>query len=693
MRCDNVSITSQPSRKLNENAVTKAIAELKIAKLTAEMDRVGWSTETVEALSGYIRRASGLIIRYPNPPKMAKRDAFADELIRLAGANLNGAAQELGAAFYQIGVAEDGFHRIIGFMNETDWHKLTPQVRVAALIERAGREVELAIKNATTQLGQKPSFNLIAPVIRDEGGRPMDVEAPISAIVSGLSASIMMVGHQEGWFSGDQLVLPDLPLPTKDDVEVSGWPLSLAAGWHRWETIEEQARFIGPNIVEVTDGDVPDFVDPGHDLVYKYDPPDRLWYNEVATWRFGDRVRQTRAESAREFPAPTPTAIEDRPPLAPKAIICENEYLSFLGLCERLGMDISENKRLIAGLKLPEWLRGFSALSVLAGRKFEDNPTWHQVWNHRDILSTLTKAGLTSDKASRFISNVTVNKKTRDFFDAPLLKMSDQRYMVFIPTMRDSSPYEIMMSVFSGLKESFDGKPFERRVLELFRENGIPAENVKFKVGGQEYDCDAVAVWNEQVFLLECKNKSLPGSRATLAYHFDSELLGDIVQVGRLRDGLVANPEQLNQRFGPGTSDLPITMIVLRNALYARNGDHHGVYFYDFSALSRFFKSRHMQVSTGPQNGPFVTSETYATLWSSETPSASDLLEELKDPVQLRLNRFHTRKLSLVQGLDSKTCSVSSLLVRDEISAASLLAFKDYDLKMNSQRGALPSRE
>jgi hypothetical protein len=72
-------------------------------------------------------------------------------------------------------------------------------------------------------------------------------------------------------------------------------------------------------------------------------------------------------------------------------------------------------------------------------------------------------------------------------------------------------------------------------------------------------------------------------------------------------------------------------------------------------------------------------------------PSASDLLRELKDPVQLRLNRFHTRKLSLVQGLDSKTCAVSSLLIRDELSEESLMAFRDYELERSTQSTSIPT--
>jgi len=292
-------------------------------------------------------------------------------------------------------------------------------------------------------------------------------------------------------------------------------------------------------------------------------------------------------------------------------------------------------------------------------------------------------AGLSSDKAAKFISHVTVHKKTRDLFDAPLIKMHDDQYLVLIPTMLESSPYDIMMSVFSGLKESFDGKPFEDRVIRLFCENGIPARNVKFKIDGEEYDCDVVCVWGGHVLLFECKNKTLPGLRATLAHYFYDEVVGDIDQVTRLRDGLIANPEQLNQRFGPGTSDLPITMIVLRNAPYSRRGAVEDVYFYDFSALARFFKSRHLQVSTGPQKGPFV-SVPYATLWADEHPTISDFLKELEDPAQLRINHYHTRKAVLMQGLDTKTIALTEVLIREEMTHETLVRFRNYELAQNT---------
>ncbi len=670
-------------KELDQEVVKRAIKNFKINNLASEMGRVGWSQETVAELAYYLQSASGLIIRYPDATKSSLRDAFLASVRALVTTNLSAEAHLVHEALEQIRIAEDGFTRLFQFTTETPWNKLPPASRVAALIERATDEIKTTVDAATSQLMAARQFNMVNPTIRDPENRPVDAEAPTNIIVSGLSASLMMVAHQAGWFQGDTLILPELPPVTQEQVEVAGAPLYLAAGWSRWERIEEHARLIGPNLEELGGTDLPEGMPSDTERAYKYQHPDRLWYNEVATWRYLDRIRQTRAELARDGRIPPLRLLKDRPTLAPGSVVTESEFISYIALCERLGVNIGESNRLIKGLKLTEWLRGFSTLSVMADQKYEANRALSQVWTQQEILRTLTSAGLSSDKAAIFVGNVTVHKNTRDLFDAPLITLDGHRYLVLMPTVMDTFPHEVMMSVFSELKVQFDGKPFEGRVIQLLKDNGVHAEQIKFRVDREEYDCDVVCVWGEQVLLFECKNKSLPGSRATHAHYFDQELLGDIHQVTRLRDALISNPDQLDRRFGPGTSKLPITRIVLRNAPYSRRGAIDGVYFYDFSALARFFKSKNLQVSTGPQKGPF-TSVAYATLWVGDRPVVSDLLKEIADPTQLRINDYHTRKLSLVQGLDAKTVALTEIFIREEMDDKTLIAFRDHELSQVS---------
>jgi hypothetical protein len=61
-----------------------------------------------------------------------------------------------------------------------------------------------------------------------------------------------------------------------------------------------------------------------------------------------------------------------------------------------------------------------------------------------------------------------------------------------------------------------------------------------------------------------------------------------------------------------------------------------GVYFYDFSALSRFFKSGQVMAYSFTGDWKPVESTPWLKIWSGDAPTADDLLEQMKKPVQFK---------------------------------------------------------
>lgn len=664
--------THSKTRRLKQDIVTNAISNLKIKPIVDEMGAVGWSPTNVEDLIGYVLRANGLVLRHPDLKKSIKRDKFLAEIAELVSTKCVEKKPLLEKSYQQLEIAESGYRRILASTDATEWKALAPAIRLAAIISRAVKEVEHAIDYLEKQIAGMKYHNLYTPVLRDDADRPVDPDSVIDAAVSGLGATLMMEGYQQKWFDNGVFVLPEAPDATDDDIYKAGSPMFLAANWERWASIEESSRYLGPEMAE-EDGQVVQ-AETEAKRVYSYHPPRSRWYNTVATWRTVDRSRQSRVELERHPLRPRPAGLGALSKLAPAAFLTENEIHGYDGLVARLGFNIGESSRLIEGLRIVEWLRGYCVLSALCERRKEENGQFVQVWKEKELLDALCAEGLRPDKAQTFIEHATFKKGTIDLFDGPLIRRADGSFILFGPSTINSGPAEILMSVFGEMKVQFDGDPFENRVLELLRENHLAAQAFKFKIGKEEYEYDAVLVWNDQIFLFECKNRNLPGERAIPAYFFEKELRDNVKQIKRLRDGLLEQPDQLNSRFGPGTSDKPITMVILRNFPYSRDGTLDDVHFYDFSALSRFFASKELSSFVGPPNGTAIGTP-HTKLWKADTPSPDDLLQQLMSPAQLNIALHHTRVMKMIVGLDQETVGLTEVFIREEMTPETL---KEY---------------
>lgn len=114
---------------------------------------------------------------------------------------------------------------------------------------------------------------------------------------------------------------------------------------------------------------------------------------------------------------------------------------------------------------------------------------------------------------------------------------------------------------------------------------------------------------------------------------------------------------------------------VLNNLPYARSGLHEGVYFFDFSALARFFGSRTLNIkSVHNLGGGAKLAQRTGTLpiWEGEKPTAGDLLKQLEDPIELRVLRHHTQATANVFQLDESTGALSPEQLREDVTAMTL---------------------
>lgn len=135
-----------------------------------------------------------------------------------------------------------------------------------------------------------------------------------------------------------------------------------------------------------------------------------------------------------------------------------------------------------------------------------------------------------------------------------------------------------------------------RPSLSFFEEQGYDAKSLKFKIGNEEFEYDVIVPWDDYVFILECKNRTLSGHNPTAAYYFSIETASAIKQVTRLAEAMANHADVVLERTGIDVGSKKIVPCVVNSLPYAMTGDIAGVYVTDASGVKRFFQERNFHI-------------------------------------------------------------------------------------------------
>lgn len=685
--------------RLRETLVKEAIAKLSLSSLKAHLSQVTLDSAATEQLVGHVRRANGLVLQRADPVREKRRDAFLEGLTTYLKQRCGDqAALALEGAVRQLLIAEDGYRRILASLQRADITKLPANIRISAVLHRSVKQ-RRHLEKATTQVIANQRYKMPQSIsLRDEHGRPVSPDGVLDAWVSGVGASLVMEGYNSNWLSGDALAIPDLPEVGEEELYQAGSNEVLAQAWRLWKRTEERARFGEGELIVRESSDLPVGSPPEATRCYELrTSSDEAWLNFAAQLRMQDVYDQTFAETYHERDTQERVvSLESGAALPPDAFLNLQEALALGQLSETLGYAVKDDHEQVEGLRILEWLRGFAVLGVLAERHLDENKASLPILTVSELRDVLHLGGLSQQGAATFIDLVTFRRTSRDLFDAPLIEMASGARLLFIPALLGHNPGSILLSVFSNLEIAFPrkGTAFEDRVRDVLRGHGLDARTFKVTRGGDEYEFDVVVPWGDFVFLFECKNRSLPGGHPVQEHHFAHEIRGHARQARRLADALNRWPEILQSEFGRDFSRRTIVPCVLNNLPYARAGDVDGVFFYDWSALTRFFGSGEMNIKTVLTFAKKVKrlhDIPTLRLWSGDRPSPEDLLAQLRDPVQLRIMRHHTRKEVLAFGLDRETIVIAPEFGREDITPRSMAIAAGLDpqkVKLELERAA-----
>ncbi len=125
-----------------------------------------------------------------------------------------------------------------------------------------------------------------------------------------------------------------------------------------------------------------------------------------------------------------------------------------------------------------------------------------------EFEATLRRAGLDEIKAKAFLERVTFQSGRRDLYDAPLLLTSDGEIFFVTALYRGVDIVLIICSQIGSQKLNVNskGRTFEKAVLKMFQDAGLHAKTFAFTIKAISYDCDVAVLWDQHLFIFECKN-------------------------------------------------------------------------------------------------------------------------------------------------------------------------------------------
>lgn len=376
-------------------------------------------------------------------------------------------------------------------------------------------------------------------------------------------------------------------------------------------------------------------------------------------------------------------------PLPPGTFVSPQEAHSGVSLSEILGYSIVDDHERPCGLRLLEWIRGYAALQCLAKERYSQHGKSGIYFSipREDLIDLLDRVGLKDGTAEIFIDQASLRMSSRDLFDQPLIRIEDGSLLLFGPGLLNSDPARLTLSAIGNEGEQLGrkGNAFEAETLRFFQDQGYAAKAFKFKHEGEEYQYDAIVPWDDHVFVLECKNRTLSGHNPVAAYYFVMEIASAVKQVTRLANALVEHAGLVLERFGIDVANKTVVPCVVNSLPYAMKGDLDGVYVTDASGLRRFFQERNFHIvrphHLKTKNATILHRTAMKSLWAGEKPTTADLMSYLRDPLALQLGIGHGKEAGHIFGLGERTVVAVTDLVQEEMTTASIAKLFSVDEK------------
>lgn len=626
-------------------------APLSIEKLKKALEKFNWNeAKAVLTASGQepcnpkdvaeaIRRAARLVLTHPSKAEQRRNELFAELQDYMARSAPHGTVPpEVANAINTIRVAEAGYRKLLEGLNNTAASKMPPTIHIAAAIARAEEEIAFVAMQMDKAMAEKDGMAINTPPL-DEAGIPLDLDGALERCNAFVSMTLKLEAHRNGWTTDDGgIVVPVLPTPAKEDILLVGENLFLCVLWQRWAMTEEQARVMGRTLRFLDDRErLPGTPDKIRAIVVEEGDHYTDAVYRIALERMMDKLTQNFIEIRKTVKSSTfhtETSRNHGVLLPPWSWLSYEELHTVWSMGEILGYDLLNDEERPAGLRLIEWVRGYAALMLLT----RDTGTSHLTKTKAGWRHFFSHYGLTESVSEKLLDNLTFRRSSRDLFDHPFLRMSNDHYRLIASAVRHISLPSVLFSAIGHLGVPFakKGKGFEAKVRGLFEDAGIKTYAFTVKRDGQEYDYDVVVPWDGYLFVFECKNRVIPFGNPEQLHYFDLGIQESLGQLSRLVEGLKRYPDIISSSLPEDAASKTVVPVLLNCYPFSIPGPTRGGFLYDYSALSRFFLNGEIELKAALAQGDIEAHPTGIRLWAGDTPTAEDLVKQLRHPCQFR---------------------------------------------------------
>jgi hypothetical protein len=634
--------------KYSREDLKKACLALNAAEASRVLvDAVAPDEAHAEACLEIFRRCGCAVVGRPSKKEMADRDLLAERIGSYL-ASFPPCVAKFDSHMESARLVEASFHDILGTLETFDISKCPPDRRAWACIKIAVSELNESVRIHEAQQKATPITMLKHLSIEAENGRTISLDSVVWNITRGLGRNLQMLGYREKWFdkATEELVIPS-PVAVDDaTAEQAGMLFIMELAWSDLVTGWDRIRLFEDTVKRERRALIFDNrPDPVEVELLEFGPPTK-WelYDAVAVSRLQQNLFQHLMD-LKVFAEGEIKSLDDGPVALPEpgSFISEGELIAFHFFEEVLFLPIRENRDHAGGISLKHWLRGYAFLAELC-RDSGKSALDAKLVAPTDITTGLCRGGFTETEAALFIRHVTFGRKARDLMDDPLVRVADGRFMMFAPGWRSPMLTTVVMSRLGRFQTNFSdkGQRFEKAVRTQFADAGIAAKTFKYSIGDTQYDCDVAALWGRTLFVFECKNHALAFGHLPSLANFHHEFFYAAEQAARTKEFLELNPNVVKEHFGAGVKWDRVVACVLYATPWSigRIIEGHELYSYDASALAKFLGDGRIAVQTPRRHKNITVLRRHQhTLWKGAKPDDDDLLHQLADPIQLKMER------------------------------------------------------
>jgi hypothetical protein len=246
----------------------------------------------------------------------------------------------------------------------------------------------------------------------------------------------------------------------------------------------------------------------------------------------------------------------------------------------------------LEGLVPWQWIRGYTALSQISQFHLRSQHSETPIcMKSEELLGELAKFGLNEDAGKKFVELASYALKSTDMYDCPIIRVNNNCLVVlpFVSAIQSGTRLVISQCARFGTHIPKVGTSLEKYVVALFQQTGAIARRIKETIGSQTFQIDCLALWEDVLFVIECKNQILAKESERSRQLFWNDQLKHVSQLLRNVAFVRDNETLIRSRLASNGKWKHVTPMVVHGMPFSLATPLSGVAFVDKHILTQFF--------------------------------------------------------------------------------------------------------